>query len=188
MATLLYFVLSVISAEVTFLIVYSLTFQICCLFDLFLVALIGRKLASKAVIAGLLCGGIAGFASLRITYIFYRLSETTGAWFLVISLAFPVVGLFKYFQWMYRLVSTGISNAIPIVWRPHAAMMAMPQRYRFEMEKTYLEKAFPEKVGLADDPLGHTAYQATSLYLLGLTVSSFLGTAVGLYSAYRVMH
>jgi hypothetical protein len=178
---------SVILAELAFLLGYFLTFQICMLCDLFLSALVKRKLMTKALMAGLLCGGVGGFCALRTAFIFYRLSEATSVWFLVVSLVFPVVGLFKYCQAIFRRVSTGIADAVPILWRPHAAMMAVPQRYRFTLEKTHLEKEFPERVGLNDDPLGHAAYRVTSKYLLGVTLASFLGTAVGMCLAYGLM-
>jgi hypothetical protein len=131
----LYIIPSVILAEVAFLIGYLLTFQICCLFDLLLGALINRRLMTKAFFAGLLCGGVGGFSALWTTYFFYRLSGATSVWFLVISLLFPVVGLFKYCQGMYRRVSKGIADTVPILWRLHFAMMAMPQRFRFTLAR-----------------------------------------------------
>src|ERR1017187_3447087 len=188
MTVTLYIALSVVLVELAFLLGYLFTFQICCLFDLLLVAFIRRKLMSRSFMAGLLCGGVGGFSALCTAYVFYRLSEATSVWFLLISLLFPVIGLFKYFRSMLRQVGTGVAETVPIWWRFHAAMMAMPERYRITLEKMYLEKVFPEKVGLIDDPLGHAAYRVTSNYLLKMTLASFLGAAAGLFFAFRLMN
>jgi len=181
-------IVCVILSELAFLLGYQLTYGVYLLIDLALVALLRRRLSrmAHASIAGILCGLAGAFCALSVAYAFSRLGKVTGPWLLLISIALPAMGLFAYFEKLFREVTTGDFHNIPLYGRLHGVMMVVPKRAQFEHAKAIFEQAQPDRVGLEGDPLGHSAYRLVQEYLLRMTVFSIGGAIVGLFLAYRV--
>ena len=62
---------------------------------------------AHASIAGILCGLAGVFCALSVAYAFSRLGKVTGPWLLLISIVLPAMGLFAYFEKLFRQVATG---------------------------------------------------------------------------------
>jgi hypothetical protein len=181
-------IVCVILSELAFLLGYLLTYGVYLLIDLALAALLRRRLSriTHASIAGILCGLAGVFCALSVAYAFSRLGKVTGPWLLLISIVLPAMGLFAYFEKLFREVATGVFHKIPLYGRLHGAMMTSPKSAQFAHAKLFLEQAQPDRVGLEGDPLGHSAYQLVQKYLLRMTIFSIGGAIIGLFLAYRV--
>ena len=181
-------IVCVILSELAFLLGYQLTYSVYCLIDLALVALLRRRLSrmAHASIAGILCGLAGVFCALSVAYAFSRLGKVTGPWLLLISIVLPAMGLFAYFEKLFRQVATGDFHNTPLYGRLHGAIMVVPKRIQFVHAKALFEQAQPDRVGLEGDPLGHSASQLVQEYLLRMTIFSIGGAIIGLYLAYRV--
>ncbi len=188
---ILYSILSIILAEIAFLLAYLIGGFIH--FTGFsAVALIRRRHAKTVhpLIAGIICGILGGFCALSIAHLFSILSDTTGAWLSIISLILPVMGLFAQFEYQFRYASNSIRplrNGRPTPWYGilHDAMIVVPKRGWYEYEKTLAQGAHPELVDAEGDPLGKAAYELTQSNLLLMTISSFAGLIIGLFLAHR---
>jgi hypothetical protein len=138
-----------------------------------------------ASISGILCGLVAGFCSLFVAFFLSRLTGITSLLLLIVCMIFPVVGLLAYFEKIFMAVMKRHSFSFPWYARLHGAVMALPSNMYFEHSKYLLQQIHPEKVGLEGDPLGHDAFWQEQKCSLLMTVFSFVGTAIGLFSAYR---
>jgi hypothetical protein len=159
MSFIIYLIPCIVLSELAFLLGYFLTYTISRFMELALVALLKRRLSAS--IMGVLCGAAGGFCALAVAYIFVRLGGAADSWLLIVSVLLPAVGLFAYFEKLFRQVATGYARIIPLYGRLHAAMMAIPQRIQFEVAKMLLEQGHPEQAGLEDDHVGREAYQQT---------------------------
>ena len=188
MTIILAAILCIILSDLAFLAGYLLTFTACCAMDIPLAALVRRKLMTQSIIVGFLCGGMGSFCALCIAYVISRESGVNGVWLLILGMILPAMGLFLYFEKMVKQVAAEYTHTVSFYGRLHAAMMCIPQRQQFTLEKLLLEKQFPEDIGMAGDPLGKAAYKQAQKYQLRMTLFSFFGAILGLYLAFELMH
>jgi hypothetical protein len=164
MKTVIYTILSIVLSELFFLLGYILAgilvTTLYVMLDQIYFSVRKLRLADtvNAAIVGILCASLATFGAICVAHSFSGLTELPILWIVIVCLFFPLIGLLSNIKRLFRKIATGYIQPSSIFGRLHHAAMNVLQEGHFSHAKFLLEHTYPEQVGLANDPLGHIAY------------------------------
>jgi hypothetical protein len=185
----LWIALSLILAEVGFIVSFLLSFILLKSVLLVLSIIIKRRMDFQVIplLLGLFAGCSAGFSTLSILFLIRRYAGLEENWYMVVSILIVFYGQVQYFGQSLNAVTSGTASVLGWPGRLNGLMFSPIQRAQFEYYQEILRQQRPDQVEAEGNPIGYQAYEWLKKYMLSVALSSLIGIILGLFFYYWIV-